>query len=402
MRLRDLSGLTLSVAVVLVTPAAQADSWRLPTTTHYTSADGTWRLTVEPRALSNQGAYFRDQLDRKEKPGGVDGDAQTAAIGTMERCVDGVCRRTWQRNLLNDVAPVEAIVTNEGRVMTLDNWHSMGFGPHAVVIYDTSGASVATFALTDFLPKGYVMALPYSVSSMHWRDEARALAGGTRIAVPVVVPSDAADAFDEDTEYVDVVFDTVTGHATRPPAREWARAVQQAKVKLAAIREEAAAEHRRFVAPLHAPAPSDADGWFAYLREAFLRLDDGEKERPPTIKVLHQPGTTSAADSDRRMRAALRGARGDGGALVLGSPSPEALAALLDDMAGELSPRALTGARLYLALDDARFAHASTRLGALGATLIQVDPAKTIPQRKERLADFEGLAAIPDDDALFD
>jgi hypothetical protein len=402
MRLRDLPGLVLTIAVVLVSPVAQADSWRLPTTTHATSADGTWRFTVEPRVLSNQGSYFRDQLDGKEKPGGLAGDAQTAAVGTMERCVDGACRRAWRRDLLNDVAPVEAVVTDEGRVMTLDNWHSMGFGPHAVVIYDASGGVVATFALTDFLPKGYVMALPHSVSSLHWRDEARALAGGTRIAVPVVVPSEAADAFDDDTQYVDVVFDTVTGRATRPPPHEWARAVQLAKVRLAAIREEAAAEYRRFVEPLHAPAPSDPDGWHAYLREAFLRLDRGGKDGGPTINVLRRPGTPRAADSDHRMRAALRAARGDRGAIVLGSPSPEALAALLDDMAGELSPGDLAGSRLYLALDDARFAHAGARLAALGATLVQVDPAKAIPQRRERLAEFEDPAAIPDDDVLFD
>lgn len=402
MHLRDLSGLVLAVAAVLVAPAAHADSWRPPKTTHATSADGTWRFTVEPRALSAPGAYFRDQLDGKEKPGGLAGDAQTAAVGTMERCVDGACRRTWQRNLLNDVAPVDAVVTNEGRVMTLDNWHGMGFGPHAVVIYDTAGEVVAAYALADFLPKGYVMALPHSVSSLHWRDEARALADGTRIAVPVVVPSEAADAFEDDTEFVDVVFDTVTGHATRPPPREWARAVKQAKARMAAIREEAAAEHRRFVAPLHAPAPSDADGWHAYLLEAFLRLDDDGKEELPTLQVLREPGTRYAANTDRRMRATLREARGERGAIVLGSPSQAALAALLDDVAGELPPRALAGSRLYLALDDARFAHASTRLAALGATLIQVDPAKAIPQRKERLAEREELAALLDDDALFD
>ena len=154
---------TALLSVTLVAGPAFADQWLPASTKQYVSADGAWRLTVEPRPITSPLRYFQDQVASKPRPGGLPGQSQTSAIGTMERRVNGTWQRVWQKPLRNTVAPVTAIALPGGAAMTLDNWHSMGFGPDAVVLYNQQGVAVAAYALTDFLPKPYVQALPRTV-----------------------------------------------------------------------------------------------------------------------------------------------------------------------------------------------------------------------------------------------
>lgn len=399
MRLRDLLGPALSVALVVTAPAAHADTWARATTQQYTSADGAWRLTIEPRDLTGNLAYFRDKVEGKEQPGGVAGDARTTATATMEHCVSGTCRRVWQRALLNDVAPVTAVVTNGGRVITFDNWHSTGYGGNAVVIYNMRGAPLRRLSLPEFLPRDYVIALPRSVSSLHWRGTPRALADGRRVAVPVVVPLRSAKY--DDLQHVDVVFDLASGVVSLPPDRVWRPALAQASAALASQRAEQAAWEQRFLQPARAPVNGDERGWHEYLEDAFSRLDLDPRDRSPTIKVLRIPTAPGYDASARAMRAALREARVDG-TFMLGSPSQAGLLDFLEKEARSMHAGTLTGLRIYLALDDARFARAKAILEPCGAELIQLDPAKSIPQRADRLRDYAERDRRDMDDAFFE
>jgi hypothetical protein len=401
MRLRDLSGLLLSVAAVAAIPTAHADSWVPASTQRYDSADGAWRLTIEPRALASNLAYFRDQVDGKERPGGEAGEARTAATGTMEHCTGGLCRRVWQRALLNDVAPVDAVVTNGGRVITFDNWHSMGFGATTVVIYTTRGAPLRRLSLPEFLPRDYVIALPRSVSSLHWRGEPKALGDGRRVTVPVVVPRPGDDD-DSDLRHVDVVFDLASGVVSLPPDNVWRPALAQASAALARQRTEQAAREQRFLQPARAPVNGDERAWHQYLEDAFFRLDRDGRDSYPAIKVLRMPTAPDYAASANGMREALRDARGDDGALMLGSPSQAGLVDFLTKETRHMSPGALSGPRIYLALDDTRFAQAKAHLSPLGAKLVQLDPAKGIPQRPDRLREYAKRDRAEIDDSLFE
>src|SRR3546814_3592538 len=47
----------------------------------YASADGTWKLTIYPRELTNQLDYFQDKVDGKPNAGGIPGDSRKSPIG---------------------------------------------------------------------------------------------------------------------------------------------------------------------------------------------------------------------------------------------------------------------------------------------------------------------------------
>src|SRR3546814_11625952 len=89
----------------------------------------------------------------------------------MERRQDGHWLTVWKAPLANDVAPVDAVVSNAGVSMTFDNWHGLGWGDDALVFYSADGSQIRKFGLAAFLPGFYVEALPRTVSSIHWRGE---------------------------------------------------------------------------------------------------------------------------------------------------------------------------------------------------------------------------------------
>ena len=208
----------LLLCAALAAPPAVADSWRLPETETYRSGDGTWRLTVEPRALASQLAYFLEQHAVDDvAPGGLPGDLRTRATGRMERLGDdGTWQLAWDVPLANDVAPVDVLVSDSGRVATFDNWHIVGYGDTAIVFYDPQGARVRALALAEFLPPGWIEALPHSASSFQWRGQPSFEADGETVVVPLRVPGTGPRAPGGLPEYVEVRFDARTGAVTLP------------------------------------------------------------------------------------------------------------------------------------------------------------------------------------------
>ena len=116
-----------------------ADSWALPSTEVTASADGSWRLTVYPRGVSSQLAYFQDKVKEQDNAGAPPGEKRTSASGRMEQRVNGKWKTVWEQPLLNEVSPVMVLAVNGGAAVTFDNWHSVGYGNDVVVIYDATG-----------------------------------------------------------------------------------------------------------------------------------------------------------------------------------------------------------------------------------------------------------------------
>jgi hypothetical protein len=71
-------------------------------------------------------------------------------------------------DLHNPVAPVEAFLSNDGRLITFDNWHNLGYGEVAA-IYDAKGKLVRSYRLEDLYPKETLQKVQTSVSSRWWR-----------------------------------------------------------------------------------------------------------------------------------------------------------------------------------------------------------------------------------------
>lgn len=69
--------------------------------------------------------------------------------------------------LLNPVAPVEFLVSNRGDILTLDNWHNVGYGS-VLALYRPDGKLVRGYKLADLFPKREVDSFPQSISSIWW------------------------------------------------------------------------------------------------------------------------------------------------------------------------------------------------------------------------------------------
>ena len=70
--------------------------------------------------------------------------------------------------LVNPVAPVDALLTNRGELVTFDNWHNFGFGA-VIAIYGPEGALRASYALEELYGEEQLSEVPRSVSSRWWR-----------------------------------------------------------------------------------------------------------------------------------------------------------------------------------------------------------------------------------------
>lgn len=167
----------LMVVVVAVTAIAtsivNADSWLLPKKTKYFAPNKKYYLEVTPKKLESQLKYFEDKVDNKDNAGSVKGVQDNRAKGAFYvRDSNGGYSRKNMFPLVNEVAPVSALVSNNGDYMvTFDNWHSVGYGDDVVVIYRSDGTLVKKFGLEDVLTAGDIDTFRRSVSSMSWGGE---------------------------------------------------------------------------------------------------------------------------------------------------------------------------------------------------------------------------------------
>ena len=70
--------------------------------------------------------------------------------------------------LVNPVAPINVAVANDGTLITLDNWHNVGFGD-IVAIYASDGKLRKTYRLEDLYPVTVIEKMARSTSSIWWR-----------------------------------------------------------------------------------------------------------------------------------------------------------------------------------------------------------------------------------------
>lgn len=371
---------------LLLVTSAFADSWLPPSVQSYSSANGQWKLTVYPRGLTNQQNYFQDKVDGKPNAGGIPGDTQASPIGHMEHRQGARWQTAWKAPLVNDVAPVEAVVSNDGLVVTFDNWHSMGWGDDAVVIYAADGSQVRKFGLSAFLPKHYINAVPRSVSSIHWRGEPRIDESARELVIPVVVPSVDEDvAYTDKERFVDVRFLLADGSLVPLAGKAWTEANEDALKENARRRQAEEEERQRFIAPLAAPRAGDERAWHGYLVDAFFRLDPDAEDGYPSTQVVLPPDHPKFKLLNRYLGEALADDMNADGVIMIASPAQAALVQALQQQAKRAKPGTLAKARVYVAADDAHMPAARAALAHTGATVIQLDINATIPQRKERL-----------------
>lgn len=378
------------VLLSILATTVRADQWPLPTTKTYLSRDQTWRLTVTPRPVVSQLAYFQDKAAKREGAGAPPGNSQKTARGLMEHLEQGRWRVVWNEPLLNEVSPVEAIVSSSGQIVTFDNWHGTGYGKNVVVIYDLRGKPVRSMGLGDFLPKQYMDALPRSVSSIFWGDRHYLSADDRQLVLRVVVPSVASSRGEDagDPRYVELPFNLTTGKAILPDPNTWSDALADvARVNAANLAADAkfAVE---FVAPLRAPVSTEEGDWYAYLLNAFYRVDAAWDTDFPAIKILRSPQEQNYQSSVSSLEGALHDELNKDGAIMIASPSQDNLVRVLSDVTATVPPGWLKNARVYVAVDDAHTTAVAKALAPTGAKYIQLDLNKPIPQRRALLDSY--------------
>lgn len=324
---------------------ASADSWLPPAAKTYTSSSGSVRLTVTPRPLAAALPYFSDKVEGREPAGQRTGAQQVHAMARLEEQVDGRWTRVWEGPLINDVAPVEAVVAGSGRFATLDNWHMMGHGDDAIVLYDRSGTVVRSLGLDDLLPPAWRAVLPTTVSSVHWRGDARI--EGDVMLLEVVKPSEHASIDKRVT--VPLRLSLETGEPLEEQDQAWTQALQDAAELDAARRERWQALRVERAKPLAPPSGRAYADWRAYMEELRTRLNMHKGLRHSGV-VLPTDGGGHFPDSADGVTSALDMVEVDleYGAvdLLFVSPSSNALVTLLQQHMNTLGAGALKGASI--------------------------------------------------------
>jgi hypothetical protein len=151
-------GFLLGTLLSVTTLAVRADDWAGPQTKEVFSASREHFVRVIPgESLGDTVGFARE---RKGK---------YAAAEFYRRNQDRSYRLVAEAILLNPVAPVEFFVSNDGRLVTIDNWHNVGYGKVAS-IYGSHGKVIQSYELSDLFQDEEIKAFGRSVSSIHWRN----------------------------------------------------------------------------------------------------------------------------------------------------------------------------------------------------------------------------------------
>lgn len=282
----------LLLAAAASAPPALADSWALPSKETYRSPNGRYQLRVTPTKFESQLAYFEDKVDGRPDAGARKGARDNACRATLSRKGrDGLWIRVWSVPLANEVSPVDALVSDDGRyVVTFDNWHSVGYGDDVVVIYDAKGQATHRFGLEDLLPQSYLERIPTSVSSRWWGgrhaiDEAKGL-----LVLRIVKPG-GRPAFGDDSEdpadFNSMKIDLATGRTVEWSPEPWTVSRFTATRERAA-ESEAPAEPKRALLDW-----DDCSALTAF--EAVVDLGAGIETRVAKDRVPSYPAMARAA-----------------------------------------------------------------------------------------------------------
>jgi len=375
-------------ALLCLPSLARADSWAPATRQTYFSADQNVRFTVEPRQIESPLAFFKDKMKDKNLAGQQRGGPVKAEGRLERRGPDGSWTTLWRKPLVNDVAPVSALVANDGaHVITFDNWHSLGWGDDAVVIYGADATLVRAMPLTAFLPEDYVAVLPHSVSSIHWRGDSSLSVAGDRLTLSAAIPPEGDNP--EVRDFVRIEIDLATGRVIPPAGPAWEAALAQAQRVATAQRAYEAARIKALIDPLYGPKTQEEREWHDYLREAFMRTTAGWMNDSTSTTVLRNPAAEDYRASETWVLDAFKeGRKGDAISIASVGP-PDNLVRVLGDAARAVKPGALKGARLYIVTTDQDRDRIAAILAPTGAKFIQLDPTRPIPQRKERIPGSE-------------
>ena len=181
--------MVLLVLSLAITGNIRSDTWLPPKITRYFSENGNFMLKVIPRSIPGK-FYEWIEAGPSEKKNFTAKDTTIVHCHAIFYQVlgDGDTLKIWKKQLINELAPVTALVSNDGqRVVTLDNWHAMGYGVDVMAVYNELGELVKRYSLDDFtlFP---LNEYSRSISSIWWRCGAEMIDNGQKIKLCMHTP----------------------------------------------------------------------------------------------------------------------------------------------------------------------------------------------------------------------
>lgn len=159
----------LIILTILLAGDLSADTWAPPKIKDYYNSDSTFYVRIYPQKIPEKYFKWVEASPRRKKKFKPSDTLVTPCYARMFKVIDGKDSLIWEQKLINRVAPVTAIVSNDGKfLVTFDNWHSMGYGVDVMAYYNEKGELIKRHMLEDISPfpiNTYVM----SVSSLWWR-----------------------------------------------------------------------------------------------------------------------------------------------------------------------------------------------------------------------------------------
>ena len=376
---------SLIALFILCSAPCYADSWAPPQPEIFVSANKTYRVRIAPRPIKSALAFFSDKLEHREPAGAARGQKQASASATVQHLgADGKWTTLWSDPLTNEVAPVSALISDDGQyLVTFDNWHSMGYGPNVVAIHDGRGQLIRALALNALVSDDYVFALPHSVSSIQWRDEPR-LGPNDTVIIPIIVPGEQRSGEAEAT--IDAVLRLSDGELLSANSPEWKNAEAAAVREAQAKRDIDTRNKQAFIAPLLGATDNTEQAWHQYLVEAYFRSAPRWKEDYPSTTVLRDPSAPDYAASEGWMRDAILSLDYPHGAMAFASIAPfEHFVARTKSILAEAKSGALKGSVVFIAAPTETLPLFQAMFARTGAEVHVFDPKIPIPQRPERM-----------------
>lgn len=217
---------TFVVAAALLPGPLRADTWDPPMTRVFQSANAIYRVIVLPRS------YGSTEAGEEPRPRVI-----------VERFEGARFVPDWERKLENRIAPLEALITNDGAyLVTLDNYAAVGKGDDVVVIYRRGGELVRKLSLGQLLPPEYIRFLQRTTTTIAWRG-AESLEGDSVLLLQVYEPDSSEERY---PLHVPVRIRLSDGEVLPHTGLEWANArgkIVELEEKLQALWEEQKNEH---------------------------------------------------------------------------------------------------------------------------------------------------------------
>ena len=386
----------LCLFCVTALTAAYADSWPLPETENYLSANGKFRLTVTPRDLDSQLGYFETKVKEEALPEPL---GPKGKLETLDK--DGQWILVWSRNLVNEVSPVSALVSVDGsRVVTFDNWHSVGHGDDVVVIYNRSGEMVRSLSLNQIVPNFFIDGFSRSVSSISWMDSDPQIAG-QKLVLGFSAPAEIESQKRKFTVRIDLEDGTVEPIAENVVAAVKPIFCAAHKSEVASLNAQLAYERYDLVAP--SQDEKDDWAWRRYVANAMERLKPDEAMKGDDLLwgetdfELLLPNEYMEKDFRDIFRDALLAPATELERRWFFSKDQERMTRLIEKIAKKIKAGQLVSVDMRFFIDRKHWPRIQAAFSGSGAKLTQIDTAVPIPQKRETLQSLPSDSQVDPD-----